>query len=106
MDVTPPGQDGHLDPARAWLGPHADDPDLAHLVRWAREAESAHLRLASLTALRQITAAFEAHRLYGIAGARLAADLAPGFDGSLADLVVALAGVDGLVQQRSEDPAD
>ena len=86
------------DPAGHWLGEHVDDPDLAHLVRWARDAEATHRRAASLAALRQITAAFAAHRAYGMEGVRIAAQLEPGFDASLADLITTIG---GLVHQRS-----
>ncbi len=94
-------RDGVDDPAGRWLGPHVADPDLEHLVRWAREAESVHIRLGSLAAIRRITATFEAHAAYGIEGVRAAAELEPGFEGSLADL---LAAVGGLVPPRP--PAD
>lgn len=93
------------DPARQWLGDHADDPDLAHLVRWAREAQVPQVRAVAVHSLRSITAAFAAHPEYGLAGARLAAELAPEFDGTLADLVASLGTVDGLVHQRSLDDA-
>ena len=93
-DLSAAGAD---DPAGHWLGPHVADPDLEHLVRWAREAESIHVRAGSLAALRRITAAFEAHAAFGIEGVRAAAELEPGFPGSLADLVTSLG---GLVHQR------
>lgn len=96
-----PPLDGVDDPAGRWLGPHAADPDLEHLVRWAREAESVHVRLGSLAAIRRITATFAAHAAYGIDGVRLATELEPGFDGSLDDLIVTLG---GLVPPRP--PAD
>lgn len=89
------------DPAGRWLGPHVDDPDLEHLVRWAREAESVQIRLGSLAAIRRITATFEAHAAYGMEGVRLATELEPGFEGSLADLIASLG---GLVPPRP--PAD
>lgn len=98
MDSAPAGVD---DPAGRWLGAHVADPDLEHLVRWSREAASMHVRRASLAALRRITAVFEAHAAYGSDGARLAAELEPTFDGSLADLV---ATVGRLVPPRP--PAD
>lgn len=96
-----PSLDGVDDPAGRWLGPHVADPDLEHLVRWAREAESRHVRIGSLAAIRRITATFEAHAAYGIEGVRLAGELEPGFEGSLADL---LATIGGLVPPRP--PAD
>ncbi len=92
-----PSLDGVDDPAGRWLGPHVADPDLEYLLRWAREAESVHIRLGSLAAIRRITATFEAHAAYGIEGVRLATELEPGFEGSLADL---LASVGGLVSQK------
>lgn len=90
-------RDGVDDPAGRWLGPHVADPDLAHLLRWAREAESIHIRQGSLAAIRRITATFEAHAAYGIDGVRAAVELEPGFEGSLADLI---ASVGGLVPPR------
>ncbi|WP_146820114.1 hypothetical protein [Actinotalea fermentans] len=99
-----PSLDGVDDPAGRWLGLHAADPDLEHLVRWAREAESIHVRLGSLAAIRRITATFEAHAAYGIEGVRAAAELEPGFEGSLADLIAAIG---GLVHQKppvDDDP--
>lgn len=106
MDPSPAGADEPAtadDPAKAddpvgrWLGPHVADPDLGHLVRWAREAESIHVRLGSLAAIRRITATFEAHAAYGIEGVRAARELEPTFEGSLADLVTTIG---GLVTQR------
>lgn len=95
--TTDPSQTAADDPAARWLGPHVDDPDLTHLVRWAREAESVHVRAASLAALRRITATFEAHAAYGIEGVRIATQIEPEFDGSLADLVREIG---GLIHQR------
>jgi len=112
MDPSPAGADdpatadepataddptGADDPVGRWLGPHVADPDLGHLVRWAREAESIHVRLGSLAAIRRITATFEAHAAYGIEGVRAARELEPTFEGSLADLVMTIG---GLVTQR------
>lgn len=85
------------DPAGRWLGPRVADPDLEHLVRWAREAGSVHVRLGSLAALRRITATFAAHAAYGIEGVRLATELEPGFEGSLDELI---ASIGGLVPPR------
>ena len=96
-----PSLDGVDDPAGRWLGSHAADPDLEHLVRWAREAESVHVRMGSLAAIRRITATFAAHAAYGIEGVRLAGELEPEFAGSLDELIVSLG---GLVQPRP--PAD
>lgn len=96
-----PSRDGAEDPAGHWLGPHVADPDLEHLVRWAREAESKQIRIGSLAAIRRITATFEAHAAYGIEGVRIAGELEPGFEGSLADL---LAVIGALVPPRP--PAD
>lgn len=98
MDPSPDGVD---DPASRWLGPHVADPDLEHLLRWAREATSKHVRIGSLAAIRRITATFEAHAAYGIEGVRIAGELEPGFEGSLDDL---LAAIGGLVPPRP--PAD
>lgn len=85
--------DGVDDPAGRWLGPHTADPDLEHLLRWAREAGSVHVRLSSLAAIRRITATFAAHAAFGIEGVRLATELEPGFEGSLDDLIAALGGL-------------
>lgn len=95
--ILDPSFDGVDDPAGRWLGPHVSDPDLEHLVRWAREADSVHIRVGSLAALRRITATFAAHEAYGIEGVRAAEQLEPTFEGSLADLV---ATIGGLVHQH------
>ncbi len=102
MDASLAGAD---DPAGRWLGAHVADPDLEHLVRWAREAESIHVRMGSLAAIRRITATFEAHAAYGIEGVRAAAELEPTFEGSLADFVVNLGGLVSQKAPRDDDPA-